>query len=656
MRRRWLDHLPPWLAWGAMLSTGIFEPGELGLMALPLLLAWGVEARHLALGPYERWINLSALAFAITLLFLRVQLLPGVTYVLFLLCGTRLALPRTLGQRRQLLLMGFLLFVVAALAVFDLMFGVWLVAWLVLSMVLLMQQAWEQSARYHASPPPFRRVLPYAAGALVLGALCFMAMPRIAFGYRSPWLPGFGWGRSVSGFSDRVDLGGEGPVAPSTEVALRVVPKGILAEDTALARRQLGLLRGTALEAFEGGTWAPLNLTPRTSFRDPVESEMEAEFFLSPSPTALIPHPYGRFHLPGMDDLGILPMEGGGLRLRVLTRQMVPLTVRFLPERSFIAPEPPPTGRRRNFLTNPGEGTEYVHQWSLTVLPMEAPPGVAARALAARLQTFRYTRDNPSGTSEDPLRDFLLRTQAGHCEYFASALALMLRHRGIPTRVVNGYQLGAWVPEGGYFLVTQSEAHSWVEFYDSVQGAWQAVDPTPAAPAQAMAGEGLQARLQRGVDALKFRWERYVVRFSDADQVAGLTWLQGLLERLRPSPNVMRGLRPVGWVALAILLLRFGWRLHRRWSVPRAALGHLPQLRPLVRVAGQTLAPRSGETVRTWLARLATLRPERSEALAELADQADQTAYRGIEPPLLRALVKAECQAWRGWKPPAPLS
>lgn len=640
-----------------MLSTGIFEPQELVAMALPLALALGVEARRLSLGRFERWINTGALVYAVVLILLRVQLLTGVTHLLFLLCASRLALPRSLGQRRQILLMGFLLFLISALAVFDLVFALWLVLWLILSMTLLMQQAWEQSARHHPTPPPFKRLLPFTLVAVVLGAACFVAMPRVTFGIRSPWLGGLGWGRSTAGFSDRVDLAGEGPVAANAEVVLRIIPLQALAEDPALARRQLGLLRGTALEEFEGGAWQPLDATPRTSFtQHPFASAtLEAEFFLSASPKGLVPHPYGILQLPGQDDLSIEPLRGGGLRLRQASRQMVPLSVRFQPIRGMLLEEPPPTGRRRAFLKHPGEGTEHVHQWALGIVPEGTPAPETAKALAARLRTFRYTLDNPSGKAEDPLRDFLFRTQAGHCEYFASTLALALRHRGFPARVVNGYQLGAWVPEGGYYVVTQNEAHSWVEYYDEGLHGWKAVDGTPPTPGQAWAAETLRARMQRWADAVQFRWDRYVVRFSDADQVAGFAWFQGHLERLKLPASLADPLRPVGWVALALLAIRLAWRFRSHgWRWSSATPGHLPELRPLVRRIGALAPPLPGETARGWLLRLANLRPERRESLSRLADLADQTAYGDAVGSELKPITQTETQAWRGWKPSAP--
>jgi hypothetical protein len=85
----------------------------------------------------------------------------------------------------------------------------------------------------------------------------------------------------------------------------------------------------------------------------------------------------------------------------------------------------------------------------------------------------------------DPVEDFLFNRQAGHCEYFASTLALMLRAVDVPARVVCGFKGGSVNAISGVFEVEQRHAHAWVEAYlgdsgHSGEGRWITVDPTPA--------------------------------------------------------------------------------------------------------------------------------------------------------------------------------
>ena len=93
---------------------------------------------------------------------------------------------------------------------------------------------------------------------------------------------------------------------------------------------------------------------------------------------------------------------------------------------------------------------------------------------------FRYTLDQPRVSLDyDPIETFLLQRKAGHCEYFASACALLLQASGIPARLVTGYCGSELNPITGKYEVRQRHAHAWVEAW--VGGSWKTLDPTPAA-------------------------------------------------------------------------------------------------------------------------------------------------------------------------------
>ena len=338
---------------------------------------------------------------------------------------------------------------------------------------------------------------------------------------------------------------------------------------------------------------------------------------------------------------------GGSLRWRYPSRRTLPLQLGLEPRDG--PNEPAPAGQRRVLLTDTGEGTESADRYSRTEVPGELPPQALAERLTASLRTFRYTLSNPSGGARNPLQDFLERTRAGHCEYFASALALMLRYRNIPARVVNGYRLGPWIAEGGYWLVTQNEAHSWVEYYDTTAGAWRVADPTPPAPPGALGVDTFWAAFQRWTDALRFRWDRHVVRFSDQDQVAGVSWLRTKLAELpawRPGREL---LNPALWAAGIGLAAWAAWRF-RPWpkaGSPRRQVQGLRQLKPLLRAVGPRFQPGTSETARQWLLRLSFRVPERAGFLARVADEADAVAYGDGNPHRLKALARLEAKAWR---------
>ncbi|MEO1791403.1 MAG: transglutaminase-like domain-containing protein [Cyanobacteria bacterium J06629_19] len=98
--------------------------------------------------------------------------------------------------------------------------------------------------------------------------------------------------------------------------------------------------------------------------------------------------------------------------------------------------------------------------------------------IAAHFQTFQYSLDLLQPAAQTTaVSDFLLNTQAGHCEYFASATALLLRGAGIPARYVVGYSVHEFSPLEGQYIVRSRDAHAWTLFY--LDGRWQVLDTTP---------------------------------------------------------------------------------------------------------------------------------------------------------------------------------
>jgi len=120
--------------------------------------------------------------------------------------------------------------------------------------------------------------------------------------------------------------------------------------------------------------------------------------------------------------------------------------------------------------------------------------------------------------SVDPVEDFLVNRKAGHCEYFASALALMLRAEGIPCRVVSGFKGGEVNRLSGAFEVQQRHAHAWVEAY--LDGRWATLDPTP--PSQRNQSVAANASWLPLLSDLKSAaagfWRIYVVQMNLSQQ------------------------------------------------------------------------------------------------------------------------------------------
>lgn len=158
---------------------------------------------------------------------------------------------------------------------------------------------------------------------------------------------------------------------------------------------------------------------------------------------------------------------------------------------------------------------ELSAQW---VGEAESPQEIA-RMIEGRLQrNYEYSLDIDFATKPDHLTEFLVRQRRGHCEYYATAMVLMLRAQGIPARIVNGYATDEWVPNPGYFLVRKEHAHSWVEAWVRGRG-WVTYDPTPSS---GIGGNRIPStlyrRISRVLDSLKLVWYDKFIDYNAEDQ------------------------------------------------------------------------------------------------------------------------------------------
>ncbi|MBL0210568.1 MAG: DUF3488 domain-containing protein [Holophagaceae bacterium] len=691
---RWTDHLPAWLAYGAVATTGIYEPWEVAWMAVPLGAAAGVEAARLDLGRWRRWLQtLLILLLALEVPILRRQsgsFLAILVHLLFMLMGLRLSLPRELPQRRQLLLMGFLLFLTTAISTADLEFMAWAAAWVAGTALVLLQQAWEPSALLRRGPvpiPPYARTLRWTLACLLLAGAFFVFLPRITLGLRPlPWSVSAFAGTSA-GLSDSVDLGRTGRISGNSEIVMRIQPpQGMAPSQIPVLANRLALLRGVALEKLDGARWDTLAATPRAPWSMVAagiwpDNEPPLEIILEPSSTPIVALPYCDY--PMFQSPRGIPLTrglGGAIRWSYQPPGRQYLNLFGLDRREaagaaepfrtkdqgakFNVKEPQPFGPRRAILLYTGSTGTAARRFADQTVPGELPARELAQRLSGRLRSFAYTLDNPSGSAEDPIADFLEHSRAGHCEYFASSMALMLRSRGVFARVVNGYRLGPWISEGGYFMVTQNEAHSWVEYYDPDSRLWLVSDPTPPAPPNSALTQGFMGAVQRWADAVRFRWDRHVVRFTGEDQSIGFDWATA---KLSAFGNVkswnfgsLKGTGPSWPVSLVALALATGiaivlWRARASWlgrlglaGPGSPGLRSLRPLRPLLRRTRATVPPKKGDTLRAWLLRLAKERPDREPALRKLASTAESVAYgAGTGEQDLKDLVKTELNHWR---------
>src|SRR5215210_7139857 len=142
----------------------------------------------------------------------------------------------------------------------------------------------------------------------------------------------------------------------------------------------------------------------------------------------------------------------------------------------------------------------------------------AAKAIELHLQRdYGYSLEMKA-SGPDPLADFLFTVKAGHCEYFSTAMTILLRTHGIAARVVNGFLPGEYNETAGAYTVRQSDAHSWVEVYFPETRSWVTFDPTPSAGRIEPFHTGLTAQLQKYAEAVELLWFQYVVGYDKQEQ------------------------------------------------------------------------------------------------------------------------------------------
>ncbi len=190
-------------------------------------------------------------------------------------------------------------------------------------------------------------------------------------------------------------------------------------------------------------------------------------------------------------------------------------------------------------------------------------------------QEFTYTLALPKNAREATLEHFLLIRRAGHCEYFSTAMAMLLRTQGIPAREVNGFLGGSWSEFGSYLAVTQNQAHAWVEVWFPGYG-WVPFDPTPAGRDADLA---LYPWLWPGrflFDGIQHRWNKWVLDYSIQTQFTLFERGREALTRTarfdREKSEYQNGPVPYGVIFLGLgglaVLAGAYWGFRRRDGMP----------------------------------------------------------------------------------------
>ncbi len=574
------------MGFGTLASTGTLDLPTVALVGGALALRGYLLARNRRLFFSERWTTPLSVAYFVFyaadyFLFSRSFLAATIHLVLFAV------VVRTFSLRRDrdyvmLTIIAFLMVLASAVLTVDSIFLAFFAGFMltgVASFILMEMRRSGRAAEAHARHSPdahehrhlafsLARLTPILAAMILAGAaVIFFVLPRTASGYMGAYA--FGTNYST-GFSDRVQLGGIGQIQQSTAVVMHIQIEGDKAGEYALH------WRGISLATFDGINWSN---TPR-------------QYVLPRNPD-------GTFTIPGFSQGATLNSAeriaatgqepGRVIHYRVL---MEPIGTNVF----FLAPwARRVTGVYRRLQIDSGgavtnsdaqggvgiyEADSDISQPSATLLRRAGgfvPPFAAeylrvpeldsripqlaqqiagstsnnydkADAIEKYLKThYGYTLQLLRSPVADPLANFLFERRQGHCEYFASSMAVMLRTLGIPARIVNGFRSSEFNDITGQYVIRARDAHSWVEAYFPGYG-WITFDPTPGGSVGSVRGWD---RIALYLDAAASFWREWVVSYDSSHQyLLGHSMIRGTrnnADRMRMKAQLLY-LRMLHWV------------------------------------------------------------------------------------------------------------
>lgn len=383
---------------------------------------------------------------------------------------------------------------------------------------------------------------------LILAVPIFLLAPRFERTARARATDGVA---GFVGFSGSLRLGQIGRLQQNNEVVMRVR----LDEGSEIPR--VLRWRGTAFDFFDGREWrrSDVATTPATQKRADLfdlgtaRSSTTARlvgqtFFLEPIETPVL------FAAPRAIAVeGTLPFVFVDSEEGLTTRIHSAERISYRAHSDVAEPDADVMrGDRRSYAEKEKRYLQLTPQFDARIQQLASEIIVNANArtrydgavaIESHLRnSYSYSLDMQA-RGDDPLGDFLFRVRAGHCEYFASAMAVMLRTQGIASRVVNGFQSGRYNRTTGAYVVRQRDAHAWIEVYFPETATWVAFDPTPALGNPANSDEGIDSAFDDYAEALEMLWVQYVAVYGWQEQRTLAGKVRNLLGNLKTATSVL---------------------------------------------------------------------------------------------------------------------
>jgi protein-glutamine gamma-glutamyltransferase len=554
---------------GTLASTGGLDVPSIVLVGLALAVRGFLLAKRRQIVISDRWTTpltvIYFVFFAADYFAFSHNFLPATVHLALFGVVVRMFSLRRERDHLMLAILAFLMVLASAVLTVDSVFLFSFAAFMLMAVatfILFEMRRSGHSASIHArhsnDPEEHRRLafsLVRIAPALMLmilvgASLMFFLLPRLtAAGY----LGGYTYGSDISsGFSDHVQLGQIGEIQQSNAVVMHVQIDG----DT-VGRYDLHW-RGVTLGNFDGHGWSNIReqlILQRRPGEGFVVPQLDNGLRQSVTTTAqrdqtihyrVLMEPIGTnvfFLAPRAQtvngDYRLLAADSGGAVYDLDPSHAIS---RYEADSNIAKP----TAAE---LRASGENYPWQVRATYLRLPAVDPrvPQLAQKISssagndydkAAQIENYLrsrygYTLQLPRTQEKDPIANFLFVRRQGHCEYFASAMAVMLRTLGIPSRVVNGFRSDEFNDLTGNYVIRAKDAHAWVEAYFPGYG-WQAFDPTPGGAGGTPQG---WERLALYVDALSSFWREWIVSYDSSHQYSlgqsAVSSTRGLWENAR---------------------------------------------------------------------------------------------------------------------------
>jgi len=467
--------------------------------------------------------------------------------------------------------------------------------------------------------------------ALPIAIALFIVVPRIG----SLWAVPINSGVAKTGVSDTLRAGDIAKLNQDYSVAMRVT----FDSQDVPAMSQM-YWRGLSLSHFDGSTWSrdkKLRLqTPK--LREQLQDAVKVQSFNY----QIMLEASGRSWLYGLDTALASNVSLKQWQDYTITRQQS-LEQRFqyglASPVNYVDQSVLSAQRFQYYTALPGTQNPKTRAFARQIRDQSASTQDLVAKLSSNFrQAFRYTLSPGKSATEDAVDDFLFNDKLGYCEHFASAGAFLLRAAGVPARIVTGYQGGKWSADNEYLLVTQSQAHAWLEYWDGQSG-WVRWDPTiDVSPqritqgvndfSQQLSNANLFSQLNNSswlnqwrlnLDNFNYQWHRWVIDYSAQRQFS-------LVKRLLGEVNTVRiGMFMLLVFCLAMLPLVISFYRDKDKKLNDPLLQVLQRLDN--KLKKHDLHRAHSETVREFLARAAVKRPKFARAYAEISALVEAQVY-----------------------------